>query len=255
MRVALLSGILFAGSLLTLPAARAQTGNSPAARVGPTKSLTYILGQFKRTTGFTVLCPTSMSVQTAPIPGEPATPESLEAQLDTLVKSLPKGTIWAKLLLPPPAPGRQFKGDDLAAYALAQARLFGTVGGAETGTVEVLSKKLSPEVAAPVVQTLGLQPVYVLCNPNATAGTGDFSTMSDTDKQAWAERQAQQLLTLPPEQQMQAMGQMFQQAGLVFGNLMKTMSPEQRRGLFQNLGSMMGSFGGSGGPFGPGGIR
>ena len=243
--------------MLGAPAARAQIGGAPpAARVGISKPLSYVLIQMKKSSGSAVLCATSLSTLSIAMPRDPASPETLESQLDLLVKSLPRGTIWAKLMLPTPAAGKQFKGDDLAAYAVAQARLFGTVGGAEAGTVEVLSKKLPPEAAAPVVQALGLQPIYVICNPTATPSVAsDFTGLNDAEKQVWAEKQAQQLLSLPADQQIQAMGQMFQQAGLVFGSMMKSMSPEQRRGLFQNLGSMMGSMGGPGGLFGPGGGR
>jgi hypothetical protein len=245
MKSALPIALCLAPALLLLSApARAQQGAAPAppaTAAGKTKALSSILTNIKKDTGASVLAASALASSQVKPPAGAVTPETLEETLDALVKGMPTGTLWAKLWLPPLAGGRQFKGDDLVDYAVAQSRLYPGVGASQPGVVEVLGQKLPADKAESVIQTLGLKPVYVICNPTKTApGSGEFENLSDDQKKNAVDKQVQKLLSLPPEQQAQALGQMFQQAGMVFGNLMRNMSPDQRRGFMQNMGPMMG---------------
>jgi hypothetical protein len=216
-------------------------GAPASSQPGKTKPLSYVLTTIKRDCGASVVTTTALAGTQVKPPKEAVTAETLEASLTELVKSMPPGTIWAKLMLPLPAGGRQFRGDDLVDYALAQSRLYPGIGSSQPGIVEVLGQKLPAEKADAVVAALGLKPVYVLCNPNKVASGGDFDSLSDDQKKNLVDKQVHKLLSLPPEQQAQELGQMFQQAAMVFGNLIQNMSPEQRRGFMQNLGPMMGN--------------
>ena len=97
------------------------------------------------------------------------TAEKLEEHIKELIKSLPRGGGWAKLYLPPPPKGKVWKADEVVEMARAQARLYGIVGAVEPETIEILSVKLSPEKAKPVIEAMGLKPVYVI-----TLGRGTF---------------------------------------------------------------------------------
>src|SRR5688572_20607777 len=97
-----------------------------------------------------------------PVTSQPVTSETLQAEIERLVKALPKGADWGKLYLPPPPPGKAWKGDEVLAYARAQAQLYGRVGTLEEGTVEILSQKLLPEKSKEVIAALNLKPVYII---------------------------------------------------------------------------------------------
>lgn len=67
----------------------------------------------------------------------------VEPQLAALVATLPPGTTWAKLFLPAPPSGRLWRGDEVAAFAYAQMRLFGNVGASPSdGGIEILGKRV-----------------------------------------------------------------------------------------------------------------
>jgi hypothetical protein len=98
--------------------------------------------------------------------------ENIQAEVERLAKAMPKGAIWAKLYLPPPPEGKVWKADDVLAYARAQAKLYGKVGGVEDGYVEILSQRLTPEKSKEVIAALGLKPVYIIALGRGTfAGT------------------------------------------------------------------------------------
>lgn len=240
MKTVLHTAFLIAPLMLTGTAVRAQ--DAPAATQAPSsaKSLSYILNNIKKDTGASVLSSSLLASTQVKPPAVAVTAQNLEDTLDTLVKSLPTGTIWAKLWLPALSGGRQFKGDELVDYAIAQSRLYPGVGASQPGMVEVLGQKLPADKAESVVQTLGLKPVYIICNPSKAANVADFDSLTEDQKKALVDKQVQKILSMPPEQQVQAFGQMFQQTGMVMGNLLKSMSPEQRQGFMQNIGQLMG---------------
>ncbi|MGC4046757.1 MAG: hypothetical protein QM758_23435 [Armatimonas sp.] len=257
MKTALHATLLMAPLMLTATVARAQNPPTATQTTGATKSLTYVLNNIKKDTGASVLSSSVLATAQLKPPAGTVTAENLEDTLDAVVKSLPAGTIWAKLWLAPLPGGRQFKGDDLVSYAVAQSRLYPGVGASQPGMVEILGQKLPADKAASVVQVLGLKPVYILCNPSKVPDAMDFDSLSDDQKKNLVDKQVQKILSMPQEQQVQAFGQMFQQTGMVMGNLLKSMTPQQRQGFMQNIGQLMGTMmrdlngpGGAGGPFG-----
>lgn len=95
--------------------------------------------------------------------------EKLEVHIQELIKSLPSGGGWAKLFLPPPPKGKVWSAEQVLDLARAQARLYGTVGAVDPESIEIFSVKLPPDKAKPVIEALGLKPVYVI-----TLGRGTF---------------------------------------------------------------------------------
>jgi hypothetical protein len=152
----------------------------------------------------------SVPTTTAAAPS-PDAEAAVEKQIKALVRTLPPGTTWGKLYLPAPAPGRTWRGDDVAAFAFAQARLFGNVGEPVTdGSIEILGKRVDKASAPPFVNTLGLQPVYLISNPKRpTLGAGmvwspmseeRWVAMSPDERKQYGQQQAAWIASLPPEQ-------------------------------------------------------
>ncbi|MBA3726498.1 MAG: hypothetical protein H0W86_08600 [Armatimonadetes bacterium] len=112
------------------------------------------------------------------------TAQNFEDHVQRLAKALPQGSSWAKLHLPPAPKDKVWKAADVIAYARSQAQLYGTVGATEAGTVEILSQKLEPERAKPVIEALNLKPVYIV-----VLGRGTFSG-------TWNTTYGQMMLTL-----------------------------------------------------------
>jgi hypothetical protein len=241
-------------ALAASPPSHAQEPNPPAARNG--KPLAQILAGINRTAGLIVVADSSLTDATAPALKAETTAQNIEDQLDLLIKSLPAGTLWAKLMLPAPPAGRTYRGDDIAEFALAQAKLFGSAGAVTPGKVEVLGQKLAEEKAHPVVEALGLKPVYVLSNPatrSAKATGEDFSAMTDEQRQAWAQQQAQQILNMSPDQRQQYLQNFIMQQGMVMGVVMRQLSPDDRRKMFEGIAGFGQSFRVDV-PAGPGGL-
>lgn len=97
-----------------------------------------------------------------PVVAKLSTDADVEAALDALVNSLPKGASWAKFWLPPPPEGKRWTGDDVAAFAIGLSRLFGDIGGVRDGQTEVLGKSVAADKAAGAIAALGLKPVYLV---------------------------------------------------------------------------------------------
>ncbi|MDQ2986544.1 MAG: hypothetical protein M3R13_07465 [Armatimonadota bacterium] len=103
-----------------------------------------------------------------PVTSEPVTAENLQDEILRLVKALPRGADWGKLYLPPPPAGKIWKGDEVLAYAKAQAQLYGKVGVVHEGSVEILSQKVIPEKSKEVIAALNLKPVYIIALERGT---------------------------------------------------------------------------------------
>ena len=134
---------------LTAPQARAQqvpaspagaSGGAPSQRNERMKPVADIVRGISRATGLNVVADSSVASRLAPVPAEPTTLQNYEQQIAALVSSLWQGVTWAKLHLPAPANGRAYSGDDVSAYAMAQAKLLGRVGDAPAGQVEILGQ-------------------------------------------------------------------------------------------------------------------
>jgi len=247
-------GVSVAAPALALPVA-GQSNGQGAPRKGATlpRPLETVLQRMSKDLGASIMADTSLAKAQASLPSAPTSQENIEDQLDALVKELPKGTLWAKVMLPAPK-GRSYRPDDVLDFLLSQSRLFGTVGVSKEGMVEVLGQRLDVSNAEPLVSTLGLRPVYLVANPTARANRsgdsadGEGRTEGTVDQMVSGMRS---LMNMNPEQRGQAMQLLFRS----MGEMMQSMSPEQRRDFFSGM-MRGGGFGGPGGvPGAPGGGR
>jgi hypothetical protein len=167
-------GVLLLGVSLLGGAALAQSA-PPAKQVASAgKSVREIVAALGKSSGVAVLIDSSLLGEKTTFKDTEATPETLEAALDKLVKTLPTGTAWAKVYLPEPPAGKKYTGDAVAQFILAQATLFGKAGASEPGKIELLGKALPTEQLQPLIADLKLKPYYVLRNsqrPKFVAGT------------------------------------------------------------------------------------
>lgn len=260
--VAALTGTLLLCGAFCAPTFAQQDPPAPpanTARVAGQRTAADVAMRIGKAVSMAVLADSTVAESLVPLPTEATTTANFEAQIDALVKALPKGATWGKLYLPVPKNGRAYNADAVAAYAVAQAGLFGSVGGdTAPGTLEILGQKVAVDRADPLVSTLNLKPVYLITNPSAraaganaslTAGLQQWNAMTQEQQQNYAKQQAQQLLSMDP----QSRGQMMQQQMSVMRSMMEQMTPEQRQQMFQNMPRGGGGFGGPGG--GPGGRR
>lgn len=209
--------------------AGAASEQGSAARKGVVRPLETVLQRMSKDLGHSILADASLSRAQAALPEVATSAENIEDQLDALVKQLPRGTVWAKVMLPPAQRGRAYRANDLLEYVLAQSRLFGTVGSSKAGTVEILGQKLDAQKAEPVVSTLSLKPYYLVANPSThLAGPAADGTPAQIDQMVQGMRS---ILGLDPQQRSQAMQLMFRS----FGELIQTLPPDQRREFFTNM--------------------
>ena len=220
---------------------RAQDDDIPnAPRGARMRPLEILLRNLSRGSGVTVLADSSLAEVQGAQPKEPTTAQNLESQLDELVKALPRGTTWAKVMLP--VSTRLYRGDDIADFLDAQNRLFGKKPPVEPGTVEVLGQKLNAEKATPVVSNLNLKPVYVLVNHSARAGRAvGLSANGQPDPN----QMIQSFMNMDPAARQKMMQGMMQQ----MGGMIQNMSPDQRMEFFRSMrGGLQGGPGGGGIP-------
>jgi len=232
-----LLALCFSAPLTSAVAQDDATGTTRSAR---TRGIEAILRNLSRGSGLTVLADSSLAESEAVPPREETTAQNLEAQLTQLVRGLPTGTIWTKVMLP--ASTRNYRGDDVVDYILAQTKLLGKKVGADPSVIEVLGQKLPQET--PVVGALNLKPVYVIYNPAARARAA-----AGADGAPDVNKMLQSFMNMDPNTRQQMMRGMMQQ----FGSMMQNMSPDQR---MEFMRSMRGAFpGGPGGGPGGGGGR
>ncbi len=216
--------LLAGGAFWAVPAPAHQSAPSRAG----TRPAADVLARIGQGAGVTVLADSTIT-ERVPLPATPATPENFEQQIAGVVKALPQGTSWVKLYLPAPAGDRSWNGDDVAALALAQVKLFGSGGAPAPGTVEILGQRLPMEKAREHITGLNLKPVYLVTNAGkrATAGVNamPFAQMTPEQQQAYAREQAERLLAGD-----NATRQAFVREHLaIMGQLMRQMTPEQRQ--------------------------
>ena len=138
------------------------------------KLVRFVVDFLTRQSGVLVVADSTVENENAAMPpdGTAITAQNMDDILAKMVEALPEGVHWAKLYLPPPPKGKKWTGEDVAAYALAQARLFGNVGGDDTpGYVEILGQKVPTAQAQTVITTLNLRPVYLVTR---RTGQGTF---------------------------------------------------------------------------------
>lgn len=230
------TGAVRAQATLPPPAAAAQDASAPRSGTRP---LADVLARLSRGAGVAVVAESALAGR-VPLPAAPSTPENVEQQLAEIVRALPEGTIWRKLYLPQ-LEGRALRGDDVAEYAAAQAKLFGTRDNAPAGTVEVLGQRLAAAEAADVVARLKLRPVYLITNPARPApaagvgfgnvGVDEWMRMTPAQREAAAQQQAANLMASDPAVRQQVL---MQQA-LVFRSMLQNMTPDQRQQMFRGM--------------------
>jgi|GEM_PF-1909118 hypothetical protein len=212
-------------------------GDGGTGRNARQKTVGEIVRSISRAAGVDVVADSSVASRLAPAPTEPTTPQNYEQQVADLVKSLGSGATWAKLYLPTPAAGRGYNGDDVAAFALAQAKLFGRVGDTPAGQVEILGQTLPAEQAAPHIAGLNLKPVYLVTNPSAARQSGEdpnalWARMTPDERTQYAQSQAARLA-----QSDDATRQAFMQSHMqVMSQLMRQLTPEQRQAMLGGAG-------------------
>lgn len=201
--------------------------------------LETVLARMSKDLGASIVAESALASRQGPLPAEKTTADNVEDQLDALVKALPPGTIWAKLMLPAPK-GRGYRPDDLMEYLVLQSRLFGNVGASTKDEVEVLGQRLPTEKAVPVVSALNLKPYYVIGNPTARVSREGEAVRSGGDAQVDAMvRSFRSLSDMDPQSRAVALRQMMQS----LGDAVRGMSPEQRADFMNSL---------RGGALGPG---
>lgn len=239
---AVVSLFVLCSSSAGLPAAAAAQQQAPPISRAGTRPAADILARISQGAGVTVVADATIT-ERLPLPATPITPQNVEQQIAEVVKALPEGATWAKLYLPGPPAGRAWRGDDVAAYALAQKRLFGKIGAVPPGTIEIMGQQFSAADAQDMVARLKLRPVYLITNPSkkqqAAQGLNEWAQMTPEQREAYAQQQAAQLLAADPAVRQQTL---MQQA-MVFRSMFQQMTPDQRQQMmqgmqqfFQNLG-------------------
>lgn len=227
------AAVLVAGAA-GLPAFAAGQGQAPARAPKPNsaagmRSVAEIARRISEASGVQVVADSSVASVQVPLPAEATTAENFERQVAALAEAAGKDATWGKLYLPaPPAGARGYKGDDVAAFASAQARLFGRVGDAPAGSVEILGKVVPAAEAEGYVRGLGLQPVYLITNPRAAEVSGQWAAMTEEQRNRYAEQQAARLATADDATRQGWM----QEHMAVMRQLMGRLSPDQRNAMF-----------------------
>jgi hypothetical protein len=234
------TGAVRAQATLPPPAAAAAAAQDASAPRSGTRPLADVLARLSRGAGVAVVAESALAGR-VPLPAAPSTPENVEQQLVEIVRALPEGTIWRKLYLPQ-LEGRALRGDDVAEYAAAQAKLFGTRDNVPAGTVEVLGQRLAAAEAADVIARLKLRPVYLISNPSrppATAagvgfvnvGVDEWMRMTPAQREAAAQQQAANLMAADPGVRQQ----MLMQQAMVIRSMLQNMTPDQRQQMFRGM--------------------
>lgn len=227
--IAALGGVGPLGMVTTPPAYAQAAGEAPAGQNTNVRqqTLSQFLPRMSRAAGVTILADSTVGGLQITLPADTTTPQNFEDQIATIVKGLPSGTTWAKLYLPEPKNRRPYSGDDVAAYAVAQSKLFGPVGA--SNEVEIMGQKIPADRADAFVKGLNLQPYYVITNPNARGQIGSvdpqqWAQMSPEDRQRAVNQAATQLANMDP----QARGEYMKQHFMVMAALMRMLPPDQR---------------------------
>ncbi len=171
MKRALISSVaLLSLAMATTAPAQPPTTDAPAAtRKTGQKSVRSVVQAMTDATGITVLADSTIATALVLPPDGETTATNLEDRLDRLVKRLPAGTKWARVLLPALENGKRYSADAVTQFVRAQAGLFGKSGESKPGTVEILGRKLAEADAQEYIKGLNLVPVYILSNLSAPA--------------------------------------------------------------------------------------
>ncbi|MDX1931290.1 MAG: hypothetical protein SFU56_01670 [Capsulimonadales bacterium] len=240
-RIAALLAIPPLGLIVTPPAeaqdappAASASDEAPLSDKKP-RPLNDILRRMSRATGVSIVADSRTGQLTVAPPAEPTTGDNFESQIAALVRALPNGTTWGKLMLPDRR--GSFDGDAVAAYADAQAKLFGRVGEKQKpGQVEIFGQSLSARQAEVHITGLNLVPVYLVTNRNANAANapadpGQWANLSPQEKRQYARQQAAKLANTDPRMR----NAIAQQYFMIFNQLLGQLSQPDRQALFNGM--------------------
>ena len=212
---------------------------SPSARMANNaRPVSVVLAEIGKAAGVAIVADSTVAAVRVAAPAGAATTDTVEQQIAGVVQALPRGTTWLKLYLPPPAQGRPWNGDDLAAYAKAQARLYGPLrqpSGTAAGMVEILGQKIPAEQARGAIAALNLTPVYLVTNPTfgAAGEMVDWSQMTQEQRRAAARLAAERILNMDPALR----SQYLQQHMMTFETVMRQLPPDQHDDLLRSMGA------------------
>jgi hypothetical protein len=211
------------------------------APVPTTRPAAEVLAQLGQSAGVVVLADATVQGRLAVPPGG-ATPETIEQQITDIVRVLPAGTTWVKLYVPAPANGR-WDAAVVEDYARAQTRLVGTLGRpAPAGMVELLGRQVPTEKANEAIATLNLKLVYLVTNPRAQSASNvasNWSQLTQAQREAYAQQQAQRLMSLDPASRLEALHQLMRRDArpedMVFKMVAEQLTDDERVQLKQSF--------------------
>lgn len=147
-------------------------------------SLNFLLSKLPKSVGANIYADTSTGNAKVDVGGLDLTTTATEDLLDTLVKKLPKGTVWVKVNVPK-TDAKRMTGDTLAAFVFAQSNLFGKVGEIKRGFTEILGQQVPDEQALEIIKSLNLTPCYVIFRPGYVDRTEE---LTGAEREALIER-------------------------------------------------------------------
>lgn len=195
-------------------------------------SAQFVLDKIGKAIGVTAAADSNIGGVRVALPAEPTTRENFSQQIADVVKQLPAGTTSALLYLPAPR-GGLWRGDDLAAFAAAQTRLYGTSTGNPAGTVEILGQPIPAAQAQSYIAGLRLQPVYLVSNPQAQSAANGGRRRNALPEAAQANMTPQQQAAM---QQRQQQRDFFRQMTPQQRQEYRQMTPQQRQQIRQQMG-------------------
>jgi hypothetical protein len=215
--IALISTLIMATLLpvTASPSHRVQTTQSPTLAVQK-PSLSFLLGKLPKSVGANVYSDTSTGNTKVDVAGIDLASTSIEDLLDSIVKKLPKGTVWVKVYVPK-ADSKRLNGDTLAAFVFSQSNLFGKVGEIKKGFTEILGQQIPDEQAADFIKTLNLSPYYVIFRPGYVDRTEE---LTGAEREALIER-----LVARPDLRAKYAAEHGKVMGEVIKKLVKTSQP------------------------------
>lgn len=141
-------------------------------------------------------------------------------QVARLVKTLPNGTISARLYLPVTGRSKNWTGDEVAGFGVAGAQLFGQFGApVPEGFVEIMGQTVPKDKASTYIAGLHLKPVFLISNPSRLVGgvepwspvsRGQWQQMTRDQQKQYGQQQAATIMNMPPEQRDQVIREMKQ---------------------------------------------
>jgi hypothetical protein len=136
-----------------------------SATPGERRAVRDVAADLAASAGVTVVADSSIARVPVGAPATTVTAATLEGELDRIVREMPEGTRWVRVLLPESA-SRHLTGDAVAEYVADEARLY---GAAPAGSVTILGQVVTKEQADAIIGTFALKPVYLIANDGLRA--------------------------------------------------------------------------------------